>query len=336
MRQEVEGVAILVPFRAIEIISVLRQSGKVANAEIAAATWPIFIIRSRFAKIVYASPHELTDGVIVVVHSEEILLRQIAPRAPLSVVRSHLSVLVGLCNAPLYRELIYSARANGRGCFRTEQELLRQFADARLVFVYTIVEARHIHGLGKARVDGVVGTVDALSDRTRRVELMADILKVLSHFCAALHALLRNFVADAPHHDRRMVAMSQHKVCHVLVAPLLEESGVAIFAFRINPHVEALGHDHHTERIAKVHLHLAWHIVRGANGVGTHILHEFDLAYESSLVDSSTKRSEVVVQANALDFSRCAIKLETILLAHANRAHAKLLSGFVYHLIILI
>ena len=202
--------------------------------------------------------------------------------------------------------------------------------------MYTIVEARHIHGLGKARADGVVGAVDALSDWARRVELMADILKVLSHFCAALHALLRNLVADAPHHDRRMVAMSQHEVCHVLVAPLFEESSVAFFAFRINPHVEALSHNHHAERVAKVHLHLAWHIVRGANGVGTHILHEFDLANQGSLVDSSTKRSEVVVQANALDFSRHAIKLETILLAHANRAHAKLLSGFVYHLIILI
>ena len=70
--------------------------------------------------------------------------------------------------------------------------------------------------------------------------------------------------------------------------PVVEETRITILALGIDPHVETLGHDHHTERVAEIHLHLTRHIVRGADGVAAHILQRFDLTDKGTLVDSST------------------------------------------------
>ena len=76
---------------------------------------------------------------------------------------------------------------------------------------------------------------------------MADVLQVLGDFDTFLAPLLRNLIADAPHDDARMVAVVLHEIGDVLVAPLLKEASITILALRINPHIEALCHHHHTE-----------------------------------------------------------------------------------------
>ena len=76
---------------------------------------------------------------------------------------------------------------------------------------------------------------------------MTDILQMLGNLLTLLTPLLRNLVTDAPHDDARMVAVMLHQIGHILVAPFLEELGVAILALRKNPHIETLCHHHHAE-----------------------------------------------------------------------------------------
>ena len=113
--------------------------------------------------------------------------------------------------------------------------------------MYAIVEARHVHHLGKSTLQGSLCSIHTLGNRAGRVVLMTDILQMLGNLHTLLAPLLRNLVADAPHDDARMVAMVLHKICDIPVTPFLEELGVAILALRINPHIEALCHHHHTE-----------------------------------------------------------------------------------------
>ena len=109
----------------------------------------------------------------------------------------------------------------------------------------------------------------------------------------------------------------------VLVAPVLEEAGVAILALRVNPHVEALCHDHHAQRVAHVHLNLRGVVVRRADGVAAHGLELLDLPYDGRLVDRGAQWAEVMVQADAFYLSALAIEPEAMDGVHLDRTYAK-------------
>ena len=128
--------------------------------------------------------------------------------------------------------------------------------------------------------------------------------------------------------------MVQYEVGDVFLRPFLEEAGVAVLALGINPHVETLCHNHHSEAVAQIHLHCRRHIVRGAYGVTSHLFHQFYLAYQCSLVDCGPKRTEVVVQADTLYLASLAVKHETAVLADAYGTDAKVCYGLVNNLIV--
>ena len=157
-----------------------------------------------------------------------------------------------------------------------------------LITVQPVVQSRHVHRWQETRCHSVVRAVAALCDGACGVQLVTQVLQVGCHLASASHALLRNLVAYAPHNDAGVVAVGHHQVGDVLVGPFFEEACVAVFALGIYPHVEALGHDHHAQRVADVHLPLRRHVVRGAYGVASHLLHGLDLANEGGLVDGST------------------------------------------------
>ena len=73
------GVRLLVPMAAIEIIAVLGQSGKVAYAEVAAAAGPILIVGSGFAKIVITRPYKLADDPWLVLLATPVVVGKVAP-----------------------------------------------------------------------------------------------------------------------------------------------------------------------------------------------------------------------------------------------------------------
>ncbi len=95
-----------------------------------------------------------------------------------------------------------------------------------------------------------------------------------------------------------MIAVVLYQIGDILIAPLLEELGIAVLAFRINPHIETLCHHHYTEGIADFHLHGRRHVVGSTDGVATHLLHHLDLTDESCLVFCCTQRTEFVVQTD--------------------------------------
>ena len=180
--------------------------------------------------------------------------------------------------------------------------------------MYTIVEARHVHHLCHAAAEGTLSLVHALRDGTGGVERVDETLQADAELATHLAALLGNLVADGPHDDGGVVAVGYDEVGDVPISPLVEEAGVAVLALRIAPHVERLGHDHHAQRVADIHLHLARHVVSRADGIAAHVLQDLDLADERGLVDGGTEGAEVMVQTDSAQLARLAVQLEAFLL----------------------
>ena len=98
--------------------------------------------------------------------------------------------------------------------------------------------------------------VEALGNGASRVYLMAQILQLLADSESLGIALFWNLITYRPHDDRGVIAIGKNKVGDVKFIPIVKEARVAVLALGIHPHIEALGHDHHTQRIADIHLHL--------------------------------------------------------------------------------
>ena len=116
VRKKMGGVLMLVPAGTIHIISVLWKSGKVADTKVAAAAWPVGIVRSRLAQIVIARPHELSDYPTVIILHLPVIIRKITPGAILRVIAGALAIGVWIVVAGthLNRELLHATGADGR------------------------------------------------------------------------------------------------------------------------------------------------------------------------------------------------------------------------------
>ena len=84
--------SVFVPMRAIEEIAVLGESGQIANAEIAGARGPVFIVRRGLAQIVVTRPHKLANHPRIIVLHHPVVIGQIAPRTILQIVAGTLAV----------------------------------------------------------------------------------------------------------------------------------------------------------------------------------------------------------------------------------------------------
>ena len=118
--------------------------------------------------------------------------------------------------------------------------------------------------------------------------------------------------------------MMPHKGLHVLVGPFVEEPCIAVPALGIDPHIEALRHHHHSQRVAELHQEFRRHIVCRADGIRPHVLHALYPAYQGRLVLCRTERSEVVMEADPLDLPHHAIQLEALFTRDGNRADCRL------------
>ena len=165
---------------------------------------------------------------------------------------------------------------------------------------------------------------------------MTDLLQMPANLHSLLTPLLRNLIADAPHDDAGVITMVLHQVGDVLVAPLLEELGIAILALGINPHIKTLSHDHHSQGVTKFHLQGGRHIMGCTDGIAAHLLHHLDLADKSSLVLGSSKRTKVMMQTYAFYLSGYAIELESFLLGYRDSADTSLHHLHIGHFLALV
>ena len=227
----------------------------------------------------------------MIVLRSEVYIGQIAPSTAFHIIGRALPIGVGGHLFLLYRKFIYAPTAHRRRRFRPEKEALRLLGNKLFVEIHTVVESRNVKGSIESTLGIGLGIVSSAGHSTTGVELMTELGHGFCSCCAFFVPLFGNLVADTPHHDRGVIAMSADQVFEVFAPPFVVETVVAVLHFGLFPGVEALGHDHHSHRVAHVHLHLRGHVVRGADGIGPHFLHQTYLTNERSLVDGGSKRT---------------------------------------------
>ena len=120
--------------------------------------------------------------------------------------------------------------------------------------------------------------------------------------------LLEHLIADAPHDDRRMIAVAQQHIAQVALVPLVEVSRVVVGGLALAPHVKALVHHHQAHAVAEVEQLGGRRIVRHSYGVCTHVAHHGQLALDGAAVDHGAQGAGVVMQTHSIDFHRPVIK----------------------------
>ena len=167
-----------------------------------------------------------------------------------------------------------------------------------------VVQARDVQNGGKTVLQHAGDLVHAAGHRTGRIFPVADVGEHLRHLCAVRTALGGHFVADAPHHDRGVVAVVPDHVHEVLFGPVGEEAVVPVPAFGNIPFVKGLNHQHQAHPVAEGDQFGGWHVVRRTDGVASHILEQFQLVPQGRFVHGRAQRPQVVVVAHALEFAR--------------------------------
>ena len=91
---------------------------------------------------------------------------------------------------------------------------------------------------------------------------------------SCIRPLLQHFIANAPHDDTRMVAVTLHEIGEVTLVPLIEETSIVVLRLLSAPHIKALVHHHQAHGITHVQEFWSWRVMTATNGIHAHILQD--------------------------------------------------------------
>ena len=187
--------------------------------------------------------------------------------------------------------------------------------------VELLYQIYHVPGQQYVRV--VLGTVVAAQGMDE-VEQEVGFLgaQVLYHIVPGV-ALLDDFVAHAPHHHARVVAVAPDKVLHVAHVPLVEEAGVVVTGLALAPHVHSLVHHQQPHLVAELEEHRGWRVVGSAYGIDTHIFKHAEFALQRPSVYGGAYAAHIVVQAYAEELEVLPVEEKSLVGVPGDAAYAE-------------
>ena len=287
------------PFRTEDVVGVFGKSRRIHLSEIAVFR----LIGGRLTDIVNGCPDELTTGIRgISVHSDTVF--RIFRRPAGSTVAQRRTLFVRFDQIrPLHRKMIHPSALYHRGSLTSVDDPVRMlFMVFRIIF-FRVVIARHFHDIRTFLgifPGHVIGTdrhrchlpVIPLSDYCK--EATGDLLSM------GIRMGIRNLVANAPHDNGRMIAVSADPAAYILLHPLLEKSGIIIRILCHLPHIERFGYDQKSHLIRQFHQFHSGHIVGSPHSIDTHGTHEFKFPAHGFFVKSRSQCSEVMVIAGTV------------------------------------
>ena len=91
-----------------------------------------------------------------------------------------------------------------------------------------------------------------------------------------------------------------HHVLQVALGPFVEQHMIVVFRFLQIPDIKRFHHHHHTHLVAELNKFWRRHVVRGADGIATHVFEQANLMANSAFMHGCSECAEVVVEAHAL------------------------------------
>ena len=152
---------------------------------------------------------------------------------------------------------------------------------------------------------------------------MTDILQPFSDLTAILLPLIRDLITDTPHHDTGIIPVMTDQINQVSLCPLIKIKMITILTFRLIPLIETLGHHQHTHLITSLHQFWRRHIMRGTNGITTHVLEHTDLITDSRLIHRRAQRSQIVMIADTLEKKLLSIQEKALVRNQLDRTNTK-------------
>ena len=157
-----------------------------------------------------------------------------------------------------------------------------------------------------------------------RIFLPDDVAQTSGHGGSLLGGvLLADFVADAPHDHRRVIAIAADPGAHVLLVPVAEDQVEVERRLPSLPDVEQLVHDEKAHAVRQVEQLGGGRIVGHADRVRTHLAEDLQLPLGGAGVERRAERAEVVVLVDALDDDALAVDEETLVRVEAESPDAK-------------
>ena len=236
-----------------------------------------------------------------------------------------------------YREFIYSAGADRRGCLTTQNNALGKFLVVFQVFMRTIVETCHVHHSCHVIIHYSIRSIHTLGYRTRRILTVADVLKHAGKFRATVSVpLVGNLIAYTPHHDTRIVAVMTDQIHQVLLYPFIKYLVISVLHLGTFPFIERFCHHHHTHLITGTDQFGSRHVMRSTDGIATHIFQNPDLAADTCLIGYTTQRPQVVVVAHSSEFRHLPVQKESFVRNNLQRTDTETGRIFIFQHIPLI
>ena len=282
------------PFRTEDVVGVFGKSRRIHLSEIAVFR----LIRGRLTDIVNGCPDELTTGIRgISVHSDTVF--RIFRRPAGSTVAQRRTLFVRFDQIrPLQRKMIHPSALYHRGSLTSVDDPVRMlFMVFRIIF-FRVVIARHFHdirtflGIFPGHIIGANGNrcniaIVPLSDR--RDQPAGDLLTM------SIRMGIRDLIANTPHDNRGMIAVSANPAAYILLHPFLEKSGIIIRILCHLPHIERFGYDQKSHLIRQFHQFHSGHIMGSPHSIDTHGSHEVEFTAHGFFVKSCSQRSEVMV-----------------------------------------
>ena len=108
-------------------------------------------------------------------------------------------------------------------------------------------------------------------------------------------------ISNAPHDYGDVVSVPSNPACHILVRPVDKKPCIVKFRLRKLPHIERFAVNQKAHLIRKLQHFLGRHIVRGTNGIYTHLPELVKLTPERIDIECSSEATVVVMLTHTVE-----------------------------------
>ena len=311
-----------VPACLIGVEIILGKPGGIHQAKIAV----LGVIGRRLADVVNAAPQELSQLIGVQLVGGDAGL--VALRAPAGAAVAQAGALLIVVHQQRLGqgEVIDAPALNHRGGLAAVDHPAGIFFMVLVVQAFAVVVAHHVQQ-GSAVLGILPGhVVGAEGGQAVPPGVMAEHLPAqgLGGVVALLGVPVGvvDLIADAPHDEAGVVPIPAYPAGHILLEPLGEEAGIVIGRLAAQPHVKGLVDHHNAQLVRQLHHGGGGHVVRGAQGVHAHVLHDFQLPPGGGAVEGRAQAAQVVMQAHAVEHQTPVIQEQSLIRENLHRAEA--------------
>jgi len=187
----------------------------------------------------------------VFIQAFEFNVRWKRPGRRIQIIRADLKIHTTVIFVITDWEIVYTTRTDTGGSLAAKHWDVRIVLMKPSVLIRFVIKTQDVHRLLKSIVAGL-GVIITAGDRARTIFLADDGSHMASQLPSFRLPLVRNLVADAPHHHTGMIAIASDQSAQIRFMPISKEQMIILIFFARLPAVKRLVHNQHTHTITEL------------------------------------------------------------------------------------